>query len=102
VQFDFLPPLLQKQFEVDVYRHRPAAMGRFLPVATVSHGAFLSKANTSCIQMPTDYPPSVTTDYPTATEGVYLLLQLNLIQRLIHRQFPQHHHLRNPQQRLAV
>ena len=59
------------------------------------------KAETSWIRLPTD-PPLCGDGLIIATQGLALLLHLNLIQRLIHRQFPQHHHLRNPQQSLAV
>jgi hypothetical protein len=59
------------------------------------------KAETSWIRLPTA-PPLCDGGLTTATQGLLLLLHLNLIQRLIHRQLPQHHDLRNSQQGPAV
>ena len=46
--------------------------------------------------------PSVATAKPFATKGADLHFHLNVIQRLIHRQLPQHHHLRNAERGFAV
>lgn len=46
--------------------------------------------------------PSVATAKPFATKGGDLRFHLNVIQRLIHRQLAQHHHLRNAQRGFAV
>lgn len=46
--------------------------------------------------------PSVATAEPFATKGADLRLHLNVILRLIYRQRPQHHHLRNAQRGFAV
>jgi len=83
----------------------PRVSGEDLSVGNIQVRVFrcllLAESCHSSWQLRPTLIPSTVAVYPPA-EDKRLALHLNMIQRLIHRQFTQHHQLRNPDRSLAM